>query len=140
MNTAPQKSFPHRREPSPELDELARKVIGALIEVHRKLGPGFLENVYEEAACIEFAKQGIPYARQVKVTVEYDGKVIGEGRIDLLVDKKIIIEIKAVDTLAPIHQAQIMSYLRMTGLELGLLVNFNVPILKYGIKRIIWTL
>lgn len=127
------------QEPGSEVDELARRVIGALIEVHRKLGPGFLENVYEEAACIEFAKQGIPYERQVKVFVEYDGKVIGEGRIDLLVDKKLILELKAVDMLAPIHQAQILSYLRMTGLELGLLVNFNVPVLKYGIKRAVWT-
>jgi GxxExxY protein len=127
------------QEPSPEVDKLARRVIGALIEVHRKLGPGFLENVYEEATCIEFTKQGIPHERQVKVSVEYDGKAIGEGRIDLLVDKKLIVELKAVDALAPIHQAQIMSYLRTTGLELGLLVNFNVPVLKYGIKRAVWT-
>jgi GxxExxY protein len=127
------------KEPSSEVDELARKVIGALIEVHRKLGPGFLESVYEEAACIELAKNKIPYERQVKIVVEYDGKAIGEGRIDLLIDKKLIVELKAVDALAPIHQAQLMSYLRMRKLELGLLVNFNVPILKNGIKRVVLT-
>jgi len=139
MDTKPLTRFTKRHEPSPEVDELARKVIGSLIEVHRKLGPGFLENIYEEAACIEFTKQGISYERQVKVFVEYDGKMIGEGRIDLLVENRLILELKAVEALAPIHQAQIMSYLRMTNLELGLLVNFNVPILKYGLKRIVWT-
>jgi GxxExxY protein len=127
------------REPSKEVDELARVVIGALIEVHRKLGPGFLESIYEEAACIEFYKRGVSYERQVIVAVEYDGRVIGEGRIDLLVGTKLIVELKAVDALAPIHQAQLMSYLRMTKLELGLLVNFNVPVLKYGIKRVVLT-
>jgi GxxExxY protein len=110
-----------------------------LIEVHRKLGPGFLESVYEEAACIEFEKRKIPYERQVKIAVEYDGKIIGEGRIDLLIDKKLIVELKAVDSLAPIHLAQVMSYLRMTKLDLGLLVNFNVPVLKNGIKRVVLT-
>lgn len=72
--------------------------------------------------------------------MEYDGKVIGEGSIDLLVDKKLIVELKAMDALAPIHQAQLMSYLRMMGLELGLLVNFNVSVLKYGIQHVVWTL
>ena len=127
------------KEPSPEVDELARKVIGALIEVHRKLGPGFLESVYEEAACIEFTKNRIPYERQVKIVIEYDGRMVGEARIDLLINKKLIVELKAVDALVPIHQAQLMSYLRMTKLELGLLVNFNVPVLKNGIKRIVLT-
>jgi GxxExxY protein len=134
------KSYAYKlKEPSKEVDELARVVIGALIEVHRKLGPGFLESIYEEAACIEFYKRGVSYERQVIVAVEYDGRVIGEGRIDLLVGTKLIVELKAVDALAPIHQAQLMSYLRMTKLELGLLVNFNVPVLKYGIKRVVLT-
>lgn len=128
-----------KREPSPEVDALAYKVIGVLIEVHRKLGPGFLECVYEEATCIELAKNHIPFERQVKIAVTYDGKVIGEGRIDLLIDKKLILELKAVDALAPIHHMQALSYLRMTGLELALLANFNVAVMKNGIKRVVLT-
>jgi GxxExxY protein len=130
---------PVQKEPSPEVDALAHTVIGILIEVHRKLGPGFLESVYEEATCIELAKNHIPYERQPKIAVTYDGKVIGEGRLDLLIDKKLILELKAVETLAPIHHMQVLAYLRMAGLELALLVNFNVPILKNGIKRVVLT-
>jgi GxxExxY protein len=128
-----------RKEPSPEVDALAYKVIGVLIEVHRKLGPGFLESVYERATCIELAKNHISYERQVKIDVTYDGKVIGEGRIDLLIDKKLILELKAVEALAPIHHMQALAYLRMTGLELALLVNFNVPVMRSGIKRVVFT-
>ena len=128
-----------KREPSPEVDALAHKVIGTLIEVHRKLGPGFLESVYEEATSIELAKNHIPYERQVKVAVTYDGKLIGEGRIDLLIDKKLILELKAVENLAPIHYMLGLAYLRMTGLELALLANSNVPIMKNGIKRVALT-
>jgi len=100
-----------KKEPSLEVDNLARKVIGILIEVHRKLGPGFLEYVYEEATCIELAKNRIPYERQVKTTVTYDGKVIGEGRIDLLIDKQLILELKAVEStsLDPSHASSGLS-------------------------------
>ena len=125
------------KEPSKEVDDLARQVIGAAIEVHRTLGPGYLESVYEEALFYEIDLQGIPCERQVKVSVEYKGHPVGEGRLDLLVAKILPVELKAVDTLAPIHQAQLLSYLKMTGLHLGLLINFNVPLLKQGIKRII---
>ncbi len=126
-----------RTEPSKELDDLARKVIGAAIEVHRALGPGYTENVYEEALCIELGNQDIPFDRQVKIAVEYKGRKVGEGRLDLLVAKLLPIELKAVESLAAIHQAQLLSYLKMTHLQLGLLINFNVPVLKNGIKRVI---
>ena len=128
-----------RAEPSKEVDDLARKVIGAAIEVHRALGPGYIENVYEEALCIEIDDLKIPFERQVKVAVEYKGRKVGEGRLDLLVAKILPVELKAVESLVAIHQAQLISYLKMTHLQLGLLINFNVPILKYGIKRVILT-
>jgi len=128
-----------RPEPSKEVDEVARKVIGAAIEVHRALGPGYTENVYEEALCIEIDDLKIPFERQVKVAVEYKGRKVGEGRLDLLVAKILPIELKAVESLAAIHQAQLISYLKMTHLQLGLLINFNVPLLKNGIKRVIYT-
>jgi GxxExxY protein len=128
-----------RAEPSKEVDDLARKVIGAAIEVHRALGPGYTENVYEEALCIEIRNQKIPFERQVKIAVEYKGQKVGEGRLDLLVAKLLPVELKAVEGFAPIQQAQVLSYLKMTRLQLGLLINFNIPILKQGIKRIIFT-
>ncbi len=126
-------------EPSKDVDEIARKIIGAAIEVHRALGPGYLESVYEEALCIEIENQKIPFERQFTIAVEYKGRNVGEGRLDLLVAKILPVELKAVENLAPIHQAQLISYLKMTRLQLGLLINFNVPMLKQGIKRVIYT-
>ncbi|MGV3720821.1 MAG: GxxExxY protein [Actinomycetota bacterium] len=128
-----------REEPSADEDKLAHLVIGAAIEVHRRLGPGFLESVYEEALCIELQYRGIPFERQPPIAIEYRGRAIGENRLDLMVGKLIIVELKAVEMLAPIHEAQVISYLRATGLKLGLLINFNVELLKYGVKRIIST-
>ena len=124
-------------EPSKELDDLARLVIGAAIEVHRVLGPGYLESVYEEALFYEIELRGILCERQVKISVDYKGHRVGESRLDLLVAKILPVELKVVDVLAPVHQAQILSYLKMTSLQLGLLINFNVPLLKQGIKRVI---
>jgi GxxExxY protein len=129
----------HRVEPSLEVDELAHRVIGAAIEVHRALGPGYLESVYEEALIVELDIQTIPYERQVKIAVDYKDHKVGEGRLDLLVAKVLPVELKAVESLAPIHQAQLISYLKMTHLQLGLLINFNVPVLKLGIKRVIFS-
>ena len=126
-----------RKEPEEELDLLARDIIGAAIEVHRVLGPGFLESVYEEALGIELKLRGIPFKHQVSLGVEYKGERVGEGRMDLLVKDALIVELKTVDNLAPIHKAQTISYLKATGLKLALLINFNVPVLKDGIKRII---
>jgi GxxExxY protein len=128
---------PERQEPSLELDQLAHTVIGAAIAVHRALGPGFIESVYEEALCVEMNLQGLPFQRQFKIMVNYKNHPVGEGRLDLLVANIIPVELKAVEVLAPIHHAQLLSYLKMTGFQLGLLINFNVPVLKQGIKRII---
>lgn len=126
-----------KREPSVEVDRLANAVIGAAIEVHRLLGPGYLEAVYEEALCIELGLCSISFTRQYPVAVSYKGRMVGEGRLDVLVDEKLIVELKAVDALTNIHHAQVISYLRATRLELALLINFNVPILKAGIRRVI---
>ena len=125
------------QEPGIELDALANVVIGAAIEVHRILGPGYLECVYEEALAVELELRRIPFERQKPVSVDYKSHAVGEGRLDLLVSNKLIVELKAVDALAPIHTAQVMSYLKTTKLPLGLLINFNVPLLKHGIKRVI---
>ncbi len=126
-------------EPKSELDALAHRTIGAAIEVHRVLGPGFIESVYEEALALEFDVLGIPYQRQVAAPVFYRDQQIGSHRLDLLIDQCLVVELKSAEALLPIHQAQLMSYLRVTKQPLGLLVNFNVPILKSGIKRIINT-
>jgi GxxExxY protein len=124
-------------EPTKRVDRLAREVIGVAIEVHRHLGPGFLESVYEEALVIELVLRGIPFERQRPVPVSYKERNVGEGRIDLLVAEELLVELKAVGALAPIHRAQVISYLKAVGLHLGVLINFNVPVLKQGIKRIV---
>jgi GxxExxY protein len=119
------------------LDDLAHAVIGAAIEVHRCLGPGYLESVYEEALALELQSRDIPFEKQRPVSVNYKGHPVGEGRLDFLVGGALIVELKAVDALAPIHKAQVLSYLRTTGLHLGLLLNFNVAVLRDGIQRVI---
>ena len=124
------------QETDEELDELARRVIGAAIEVHRVLGAGFLESVYEEALSLELSIRGIHYLRQPIIAVEYKGQYVGEGRLDFLIENQLIVELKTVALLAPIHTAQVLSYLKTTGYQLGLLINFNVPILKQGLKRV----
>ena len=126
-----------RREPDQQVDDVARRVIGAAIEVHRHLGPGYLERVYEEALAVELGLRGIPFERQRSFALDYKGHAVGEGRLDLLVDGCLAVELKAVDALAPIHKAQLISYLKATGLHLGLLINFSVPVLKQGIKRVV---
>ena len=124
-------------EPNSRLDRLARTVIGAAIEVHRHLGPGYLESVYEEALAIEFSLRRLFFERQKPFGVDYKGRTIGEGRLDFLVDGALLIELKAVESLAPIHKAQVISYLKARELQLGLLINFNVPVLRTGIQRIV---
>lgn len=128
---------PKNQEPDEELDHLAHLVIGAAIEVHRQLGPGLLEGVYESALCIEFDLRKIPFRRQSGVGITYKGRLVGKGKLDLLVGERLIIELKAVEKLAPIHSAQMISYLRMTNRRLGLLINFNMPVLREGIKRVV---
>ncbi|HAI13551.1 MAG TPA: GxxExxY protein [Phycisphaerales bacterium] len=120
-----------------ETELLAKTVISAAIEVHRTLGPGFLESVYEAALCAELNHRNIPHVCQAVYPVLYKGKTIGEHRLDIVVDHKIIIELKAVEKLSPVHSAQLLSYLKATEMRLGLLMNFNDETLKAGLKRIV---
>ena len=117
-------------------NELSYAVIGAIIEVHKQLGPGLLECVYEEALALELKLRGIPFARQKKVPVRYKGRLLeAELRLDFLVGDKLIIELKSVETVTPLHEAQLITYLKLTGCRLGLLVNFNVERVTEGIHR-----
>jgi len=122
-------------EPEPKLDALAHAVIGRAIEVHRILGPGLLESIYEEALCVELSSAGVPFERQVPLKVHYKQRSIGIVKLDLLVDRQLVVELKTVERLAPVHMAQLLSYLAFTRLSLGLLINFNVIELRQGIKR-----
>ena len=122
-----------------EREELiAQKIVDAAYTVHKKLGPGLLEKVYEVCFCHELSKRGLTYQRQVDVPILYDGIVFNEGlRLYVLVEELIICELKAVDEMNSVWEAQILSHLRLTGKRLGFLINFNVPLIKDGIKRII---
>ena len=120
-----------------ETNRITEAVIGAAIEVHKALGPGFLESIYEEAFCVELSLRGVKYTRQAPVAMDYKGHRIGESRMDLLVEDAVIVELKAVDALAPVHTAQVISYLKATGCRIGLLINFNVKRLTDGIRRIV---
>ncbi len=127
------------REPSERVDELARQVIGAAIEVHRILGPGFLESIYEEASAIEFTLRGIPFERQKPIVLIYKDKNVGDSWLDFLVGGELVVELKAIEIVHPIHAAKVISYLKMTRLDLGLVINFHVEQLKDGVKRIVLT-
>jgi len=121
-----------------EFDALSNKVIGCAIEVHRNLGAGLLESAYEKCLAYELEHNGIPYAVQVPVPVKYKGVQLDCGyRIDLLVDDKLIVELKSVDKLLNIHQAQLLTYMKLADVDIGLLINFNVQILKDGLKRVV---
>ena len=126
-------------EPPPDLDRDASKVIDAAVEVHKILGPGFLESVYERALCVELGLRNVRYRRQVPVAVGYKGHHVGESCLDLLVADRLVVELKAIEALAPIHWVQVRSYLKATGCVLGLLINFNVPVLLRGVRRVILT-
>ena len=127
------------RELSSELNDLSRQVIGAAIEVHRHLGAGHLEQVYENALCVELRLRGICFERQRSFKMIYKGESVGEGRMDLVVDKRLILELKAVEQVVNLFRAQLRSYLRATGIELGLLINFNTPRLVDGVERLVNT-
>jgi len=117
-------------------NELTHAIIGAAIEVHKLLGPGLLESAYEECLAREFSLRGIPFERQKPVPVVYkDVKLECGYRMDFLVGGQIVVELKAVEAFAPVHEAIMLTYLRLSGCRLGLLINFNVPILKDGIRR-----
>lgn len=119
-------------------DHLSNSIIGAAIEVHRALGPGLLESAYEECLAYELRLRDIAFERQIPLPVVYKGIKLDCGyRLDLLVEGLVIVELKTVERLEPIHEAQLLTYLRMRGLWLGLLMNFNTPVLKQGLKRLV---
>lgn len=117
------------------LNRLTRRIIGCAIEAHRNLGPGLLESIYESALCIELELASLAFERQKQVPVTYKGRPLGEHRLDVLVEDSVILELKSVDRFDPVFEAQILSYLRMTGKPIGLVINFNTRLLKDGIKR-----
>ena len=123
--------FPEERDP------LTEKIIGCAIEVHRTLGPGLLEQTYESALCVEFQLAGLKFQRQLVVPVIYKKQPVGDYRLDLVVENLVILEIKSVDRFDPIFEAQLLTYLKITGLKRGLLLNFNSRLLKDGIKRLV---
>lgn len=128
-----------KAEALPErVNELSRIAVDAALQVHRELGPGLLESVYEVCLCEELRSRGLRVGRQVKLPVHYRGQELdADLRVDLLVEDALIIELKSVETLLPIHEAQLLTYLKLTGHRLGLLINFNVPLIKEGIRRLI---
>ena len=121
-----------------DLDAFAREIVDAAIKVHKTLGPGLLESVYELCLVHELAKRGLKPQRQVNQPIVYDDVTLDAGlRIDLLVNGAIIVEVKSVETLLPVHQSQLLTYLKLSGCRLGFLMNFNVPLLKDGLKRLV---
>ncbi len=119
------------------IEKIAKKVIDAAYVVHKELGPGLLEKVYEICFCYELSKRDLKFKRQVNIPIVYDGKMLDESfRIDVLIEDKIICEIKAVIEMNPVYEAQILTYMKLTNKRLGFLINFNVPLIKDGIKRI----
>ena len=119
-----------------EHDPLTHRIIGCAIEVHRELGPGLLESTYERALCLELRMVGLQFTRQVVVPVLYKGASIGEYRADLVIDSKVVVEIKSVERLMGLHQAQLLAYMRVLRLPRGLLLNFNSEVLRTGIRRL----
>ena len=117
-------------------NEIGEKMLGCGLAVHRILGPGLLESAYETCLCYELGKIALPFRRQIELPVRYDGRRIDANyRLDLLVDEKVVVEIKSVETLLPIHEAQLLSYLRLGEFKLGYLLNFNVVLFRDGIRR-----
>lgn len=121
-----------------EIDQIGRSVVDAVFAVHVALGPGLLENAYEQCLCHELALRGLRFSRQLDLPVTYKGIKLDCGyRVDLLVEDCIIVELKCVESTLPIHRAQLLTYLKLSGCKLGYLVNFNVPLIKNGIKRLV---
>jgi len=119
-------------------EDLTGLIIKAAIEVHRNLGSGLLESSYEECLCYELAEMGIPFEQQKILPVTYKEKLLESVyRIDILVDNRVVLELKSVEKVLPVHEAQLLTYLKLTGIKTGLLLNFNVPLMKDGIKRFV---
>ena len=117
--------------------DTTHRILRCALEVHRHLGPGLLESVYESALCIEFKANNVSFTRQVGIPLYYKGELISEHRPDLIVENEVVVEVKSVEQLAPIHWAQVLTYLRVTSLKIGLLLNFNSPTLKAGTRRVV---
>ena len=124
-------------EPSPYLNELSHNVVGAAIEVHRHLGPGFLEIAYERAMRLELTARGIGYTTQREIPIIYRDEQVATARLDLLIENELVVEIKSLESIHAIHAKQLLSYLRAGGFQLGLILNFNVPVLRDGVKRLV---
>jgi GxxExxY protein len=121
-----------------KFDELSNKVLGCAIEVHRELGPGLLESTYEQCLAYELSRAKVPFKVQVELPVDYKEIRLDCGyRIDLLADNRLVVELKSVDQLMPIHEAQILTYMKLAGVKVGLLINFNVTILIKGVRRFV---
>jgi GxxExxY protein len=117
-------------------EELTERIIGCAINVHRVLGPGLLEATYEAAFCLELTHAAVPFERQLRLPVTYRGHLIGEYRPDLVIDRCVVVEVKSVERFAGVHRAQILAYLRVLNLRVGLLMNFNSEVMRTGIKRV----
>lgn len=120
-----------------ELESLIQKVIGLAIEVHRTLGPGYIESIYEKALCYELDKAGISHLRQIEILVPYKDINLPGQRLDLLIEKQLIVDLKTVDQISPIHEAQILSYMKSQKIRAGLIINFKVQQLRLGIRRFV---
>ncbi len=132
----------HRATESTEVElerinALTKRIIGCAIEVHRQLGPGLLESIYESALCVELELAGLQFQRQVPVSVPYKTHIIGDLRLDLLVENLVVVEIKSVERIESVFEAQVLTYLKVSGKKVGLLINFNSRLLKTGIQRFI---
>jgi GxxExxY protein len=119
------------------INAMTERIIGCGIEVHRQLGPGLLESIYESALCVELDLAGLRYERQVPVSVSYKSRNIGDLRLDLVVENLVLVEIKSVERIEPVFEAQVLTYLKVSGKKVGLLINFNSRLLKTGIQRFI---
>jgi GxxExxY protein len=124
-----------QRHRDTEINGLTQRIIGCAIEVHRILGPGLLESVYETAMCIEMNTTGLSYTQQIRLPAHYKGRLLGHYRIDLIVEDQVLVEIKSVERMLPLFEGQLLTYLRVTGKRVGLILNFNSRVMKDGITR-----
>lgn len=121
-----------------EVNQITKEIIDGAFKVHKHFGPGLLENVYEQFLCIELKKRNIAFERQKEISVTYENETVNTGfRLDLIIENKVIVELKTVEKILPVHQAQILSYLKLTDCKVGLLVNFKVDNFKYAVKRFV---
>jgi GxxExxY protein len=138
MQSTPSAEVTGRADGLSDLNEITRRIIAAAIEVHRHLGPGLLESAYQECVCYELSQMGLSFTREVHLPLTYKGLQLDcNYRIDLLVEDAVVVELKSIEQILPIHSAQLLTYLRASHKQIGLLINFNVRVLKDGIKRIV---